>query len=56
MILCGANDTVCGYDEIKNFSDRFNCDLVIMENGEHFFHLDNQLEFYQKWLENKVRE
>ena len=38
-------------DIIKNFSNKFNCDLTILENGEHYFHTEEQLKFYKKWLE-----
>ena len=55
MILYGENDNLCEYEYIKKFASHFNCDLKIMENGEHFFHLKNQLEFYQNWLEEKVK-
>ncbi len=55
MILYGEKDSLCEYDYVKRFTDRFKCDLRIMKNGEHFFHLDDQLEFYQKWLEEKIK-
>lgn len=55
MILYGQKDNLCEYEYIQKFTKRFKCDLKIMENGEHFFHLDNQLEFYQKWLEEKIK-
>lgn len=38
-------------DTIKNFSNKFNCDLTILENGEHYFHTEEQLKFYKEWLE-----
>lgn len=38
-------------DIIKNFSNKFNCDLTILENGEHYFHTEEQLKFYKEWLE-----
>lgn len=55
MILYGEKDNLCEYEYIQGFTDRFKCDLKIMKNGEHFFHLDNQLEFYQNWLEEKIK-
>lgn len=38
-------------DIIKNFSNKFNCDLTILENGEYYFHTEEQLKFYKEWLE-----
>ena len=38
-------------DTIKNFSNKFNSDLTILENGEHYFHTEEQLKFYKEWLE-----
>ena len=38
-------------DIIKNFSNKLNCDLTILENGEHYFHTEEQLKFYKEWLE-----
>ena len=38
-------------DIIKNFSNKFNCDLTILENGEHYFRTEEQLKFYKEWLE-----
>ena len=35
-------------DIIKNFSNKFNCDLTILENGEHYFHTEEQLKFLQR--------
>lgn len=55
MILYGEKDNLCEYEYVQRFTKRFKCDLKIMENGEHFFHLDSQLQFYQKWLEEKIK-
>lgn len=55
MILYGEKDNLCEYEYIQKFTNRFKCDLEVMKNGEHFFHLDEQLKFYQKWLEEKIK-
>lgn len=52
-ILYGNKDNMQNEDIIKSFSDKFNCDLSILENGEHYFHTEKQLKFYKEWL-NKV--
>ena len=39
---------------IKKFSDKFNCKLSILENGEHYFHTKEQLNYYKKWLDKAI--
>ena len=31
---------------IQEFSKKFNCELTILENGEHYFHTKEQLNYY----------
>lgn len=52
-ILYGNKDNMQNEETIKNFSSNFNCNLSILENGEHYFHTEEQLKFYKEWL-NKV--
>ena len=52
-ILYGNKDNMQSEDIIKAFSNKFNCTLQILENGEHYFHRKEQLDFYKEWL-NKI--
>ena len=52
-ILYGNKDNMQSEDIIKTFSNKFNCTLQILENGEHYFHTKEQLDFYKEWL-NKI--
>ena len=52
-ILYGNKDNMQSEDIIKAFSNKFNCTLQILENGEHYFHTKEQLDFYKEWL-NKI--
>ena len=52
-ILCGENDNLQPKQIIEDFKQRFNCDLILQKNGEHFFHTDEQLEFYKNWIHKK---
>ena len=54
-ILYGRNDNLQEEKIIKDFCNRFNCNLSIVENGEHFFHTDEQLMFYKNWLDKLVQ-
>lgn len=49
-ILYGSADNLCERDVIERFARRFDCNLTILEKGEHFFHTPEQLNFYQTWI------
>ena len=53
-ILYGNKDNMQDENIIKKFSNNFNCELTILENGEHYFHTKEQLEYYRKWLSSKL--
>lgn len=52
-ILYGDSDDTQNFNTIKDFSDKFNCNLSILVNGEHYFHTKEQLKYYENWL-NKI--
>ena len=52
-ILYGNKDNIQDEQIIKNFCNKYNCDLSILESGEHYFHTEEQLKYYKNWL-NKV--
>ena len=49
-ILYGNKDNMQNENIIRDFCTEFNCKLTILENGEHYFHTKEQIEFYKKWL------
>ncbi len=49
-ILYGAKDNLTSLETIKDFANEHNATLTIMENGEHWFHTDEQMDFLEKWL------
>ena len=49
-ILYGNKDSFQDEKAIKNFCSKYDCKLSVLENGEHFFHTEEQLKFYKKWL------
>ena len=51
-ILYGTADHLTSPDTLRNFSQRFNCMVTVMEKGEHWFHTQQQLDFLNKWLIN----
>lgn len=55
-ILYGENDDLCEVERIKNFVETFECDIKIMENGEHFFHTKEQLKVFRDWLGKQIKK
>lgn len=49
-ILYGNEDNMQDENIIKNFSENFSCKLSILEDGEHYFHTEKQLDYYKNWL------
>ena len=49
-ILYGGNDNLQSLDTIKAFAEKIGADLTIMENGEHWFHTDEQMAFLDQWM------
>ena len=52
-ILYGSLDNLQSMDTIRTFAAGNGADLTVMENGEHWFHTKEQMEFLDKWI---VRE
>ena len=53
-ILYGEKDNMQDELTIKEFCKKFNCDLKIMKEGEHYFHTEEQLAYYKKWLDELI--
>ena len=53
-ILRGENDTLCEYSQVKSFADSFGCELTEQKNGEHWFHTEEELEFFRDWLRQRL--
>lgn len=54
QLLCGSTDTLCKWDVVEKFARRFGAHLTVMEAGEHFFHTNEQLTFYERWLDQAM--
>ena len=53
-VLYGDKDNLQDENIIRKFCNMFDCDLSIMESGEHYFHTNEQLEFYKSWLDKLI--
>ena len=53
-ILYGANDTMTSRGTVTAFADRIGAPLTVMENGEHWFHTEEQMRFLDAWVQKSV--
>ena len=54
-ILYGAEDETVEFDTVEAFAKRFHADLQSMEQGEHYFHTEEQLSFFRQWCERSIK-
>ncbi len=53
-ILYGGNDTLTSYETISEFANQFHASMTLMENGEHWFHTEEQLRFLDNWMQRLI--
>lgn len=53
-ILYGKKDNLMPFDVISRFSKKIGATLTIMENGEHWFHTDEEMKFLDNWIKKYV--
>lgn len=49
-ILYGSNDNLTSYETMSNFAKKHNAELTVMESGEHWFHTEEQMKFFDEWI------
>lgn len=49
-ILYGEKDNLTSKDTITEFAKKINATLTVMENGEHWFHTKEQMNFLDDWI------
>ena len=54
-ILYGGKDNFTSRHTITEFAKQIGAALTIMEDGEHWFHTSEQMEFLDNWLKNSIR-
>lgn len=50
-ILYGEKDNLCEKNIITEFTNKFNCNLSISKESEHWFHTENDLKILKEWIE-----
>lgn len=53
-ILYGSNDNLASRETVDRFMENHTADLTVMENGEHWFHTDEQLSYLNEWMRSKM--
>ncbi len=51
-ILYGSRDNLTSYETIAAFAKAHGAELTVMEEGEHWFHTDAQMQFLDNWIIN----
>ncbi len=49
-ILYGSRDNLTSYETIAAFAKTHGSELTVMEEGEHWFHTDEQMRFLDNWI------
>ena len=49
-ILYGSRDNLTSYETIAAFAKTHGAELTVMEEGEHWFHTDEQMRFLDNWI------
>lgn len=49
-ILYGGKDHLTSRETISEFADRIGANLTVMEDGEHWFHTDEQMKVLDRWV------
>ena len=49
-ILWGRRDELTAYETVAAFAASHGADLTVMENGEHWFHTEEQMRFLDEWI------
>ena len=53
-ILYAGNDTLVSRETVNRFISNHNAQLTVMENGEHWFHTEEQLAFLDGWMKKAI--
>ena len=53
-ILYGGRDHLTSRETISEFAEKQGADLTVMEDGEHWFHTNAQMQFLDDWLRRSI--
>ena len=52
-VLYGSRDELTSFETIRAYAEQHNADLTVMEDGEHWFHTEEQMQFLDQWIRAK---
>lgn len=53
-ILYPGKDNLTSRDTVTKFAENFGCRLTVYEEGEHWFHTEEQLTVLKKWIQDET--
>ena len=53
-ILYAGQDHLTARETVDEFARRFGCTVTVMENGEHWFHTEQQLAVLEAWVRKEL--
>ena len=53
-ILYGGKDHLTSRETISEFAEKQGADLTVMEDGEHWFHTNAQMQFLDNWIRRSI--
>ena len=53
-ILYGGKDHLTSRETITEFAEKQGADLTVMEDGEHWFHTNEQMQFLHDWIRRSI--
>ena len=53
-ILYGSDDNITEWKEISAFAERYKASVNVLNHGEHFFHTNEQLRVFDKWMDESL--
>ena len=54
-ILYGGKDQLTSRQTVSGFADQIGANLTVMEDGEHWFHTEEQMKVLDHWISNSIR-
>ena len=54
-ILYGGKDHLTNRETVSEFAHRIGADLTVMEDGEHWFHTEEQMKVLDHWVCSSIR-
>lgn len=53
-ILYGGKDNLTSKETVTEFANKIGAKLTVMEDGEHWFHTDEQMKFLDRWIMDSI--